>query len=78
MYGKKHSEESIIKMSKNKKGKNAGKNHPKSKKIKCIETGEIFNSIRECAGYFNLNEKRISDVCRGVRKTTGKKHFRFI
>lgn len=49
-----------------------------TKKVECIETGEIFNSIRECAEYFNLNEKRISDVCRGVRKTTGKKHFRFI
>lgn len=46
-----------------------------TKKVKCIETNEIFNSLTECANYFNLSISKISAVCQGKRKTTGKKHF---
>ena len=63
MYGKKHSEESIIKMSKNKKGKNTGKNHPKSKKIKCIETGEIFDTATSAAKWCNLKSRSSMTIC---------------
>lgn len=46
-----------------------------TKKVKCLETNEVFNSLTECAKYFNLSISKISAVCRGKRKTTGKKHF---
>ena len=46
-----------------------------TKKVKCLETNEVFNSLTECANHFNLSISRISAVCQGKRKTTGKKHF---
>ena len=49
-----------------------------TKKVECIETGEIFNSITECANKLNLNITNISAVCKGKRKTTGGKRFRYI
>ena len=49
-----------------------------TKKVECIETGEIFDSLSECSKQLNLNISNISDVCKGKRKSTGGKHFRFI
>lgn len=46
-----------------------------TKKVKCLETNEVFNSLTECANYFNLSVSNISAVCKGKRKTTGNKHF---
>lgn len=43
-----------------------------TKKVKCLETNEIFNSLTECAKYYNLSISKISAVCQGKRKTTGK------
>ena len=49
-----------------------------TKKVECIETGYIYDSITDCSKKLNLNITNISACCRGKRKTTGKKHFRFI
>ena len=46
-----------------------------TKKVKCLETNEVFNSLTECANHLNLSISKISAVCQGKRKTTGKKHF---
>ena len=59
-----------------KKGNNFG--GVGKKKVKCIETGIIYESIAQCAKELNLNPKKISDVCNKKRKTTGKLHFEFI
>lgn len=61
-----------------KEGNELWKLRNNTKKVKCIETGIIYNSIKECAEDLNLNASKISDVCHGRRKTTGKKHFCFI
>lgn len=49
-----------------------------TKKVEFIETGEIFDSITECSKKLNLDASNISAVCKGKRKSTGNKHFRFI
>lgn len=41
------------------------------KKIKNINTNEIFNSISEAAKLYKLNPSHISAVCRNKRKTCG-------
>ena len=46
-----------------------------TKSVKCVETGEVFNSLTECARHFNLSISKISAVCQGKRKSTGNKHF---
>lgn len=85
-YGKKHSEESKQKMSEKRKGfkhlteeqiANLKKSHFKTK-VMCIETNEIFNSIREAEKIYNIKGTHISRVCRGKRKTTGGYHWKYI
>ena len=72
MYGKCHTEEAKRKMSEGHKGKNMGSKHPKSKKIICINTGEIFNCAREANEKYNINIECISACCRGEHKSAGK------
>ncbi|MGM0807526.1 MAG: NUMOD1 domain-containing DNA-binding protein [Bacillota bacterium] len=42
------------------------------KKVKCINTGAIFNSTREAAEKMNVNQSKISLCCNGKRGYTGK------
>ena len=85
MYGKHHSEEAKQKMSESHKGKQAGKNNPMygkhhseetkkkmSKKVICVTTGEIFNSIKYASNCYNVARNSISSCCRGTRKSAGK------
>lgn len=51
------------------------KNTGKPKKVKCIETGRIFESAHDAGRKMNLNFRLISSVCNGKRKTTGGYHF---
>lgn len=38
------------------------------KPIKCNETGQIWNSVKECAEFFGIKPKQISRVLKGQRK----------
>lgn len=47
-----------------------------SKKVICLDTGEIFSSASECARKFGVNHSCICGVCRGKRKTyKGQKYL---
>ena len=47
-----------------------GKIH--NKKVKCITTNEIFNSVKEAREYFDIKGvSAISECCNGKRKTAG-------
>ena len=48
------------------------KNIKKPKKVKCINTGEIFNSTREAAEKMKVNQSKVSLCCNGKRNSTGK------
>ena len=80
-YGKKHTEEIKQKMKKaweneeriaklKKHNENLDRTY-QQKKVVNVDTGEIFNSIKEAAEKYSLKETHISRVCRGKRKTTG-------
>jgi predicted transcriptional regulator len=43
-----------------------------SKKVRCIETNQIFNSITEASRKMNCSDPHISSCCKGKRKTCGK------
>lgn len=58
--------------SENLKGKYVGGNHPKSKKIKCITTGETFGGIREACRKYNIHSSDVSKCCRGKLNYVGK------
>lgn len=58
-----------------------GENNPmygKGKKVICLETGEIFNSVRLAGDKFNIDTSSIIKVCRNKRKTVNKLTFRYI
>lgn len=76
--GKKATAETRAKMSESQKGdknhnygKTGGKWHG-AKKVVCITTGEVFNSIIEAAEHYNCNRSDITQCCKGKRKSAGK------
>ena len=83
-YNKTHSEETKEKLSKARKGRKLGsewrENLAKAhhKKVLCVETGTIYNSINECAEKLNLKATHITRVCKGKRQTTGGYHWRYV
>ena len=49
-----------------------------SKKVECIETGEIFDSITQASKKLKINRNNISNSCHGNTRNTNGLHFRFI
>ena len=60
-------------MSEKKKGLYCGDKHPKARKVRCIDTGEIFNTIKDAEVKYKISHGKISCVCNGKygRKTAG-------
>lgn len=74
MKGKKHTYESITKMSKSKKGiLNPKKWHP----VICITTGESFPSVKSAAKAYNISSSYISCVLTGLQKSTKGLVFKY-
>lgn len=72
MYGKNHSEESKLKISKSKKGKFTGAKSHNARKIMLLNTGEFFDAIIEAEKKYNIRHQDISKCCIGKRKSAGK------
>lgn len=53
-----------------------GSENPSSKKVKCLETGQIFDSIKLAEQW--CGKKGISACCRGKQKTVAGYHWIFI
>ena len=79
--GKKLSEETKLKLSEACKGRKFSDETKRkmseakiklSKKVICITTGEIFNSLKEAGSYYNVAQSNISSCCRGRCKSVGK------
>jgi group I intron endonuclease len=90
MYGKHHTEETKEKISEALTGRKLSEEHkqairefmntkhPRAKKVRCIETGEIFLSARKAAEAYNTSHSCIARVCNGERKTTSGKHWEWV
>ena len=48
-----------------------------SKKIRCVETGIIYDSIKEAEEQLGLSHGQITKVCQGKKKTTGGYHWEY-
>ena len=87
MYGKHHSLESRRKMSLAHKGLQSGSKNPmygirgslnpNAKKVICIETGVIYNSMVDVEKITGIKRDNISHCCRGKCKTAGGYHWKF-
>lgn len=76
--GKKQSEETIRKRVKSLKGRKR-ENSYMFKPVICVETGEIFPSIKDAALNAGVNKHEITAVLRGYRnrKTSGGYHWKY-
>lgn len=85
-YGKQHSKESRRKMSESRKGriitpewrKHISESSKSKVRVQNVETGEIFESVRQAANKYGIIETHISRVCRGKRKKTGGYHWKYV
>lgn len=50
---------------------------PHKKKIRCKETGIVYDSFADAARKTGLNRTKIVSVCTGKRKSTGGYHFEY-
>jgi len=48
------------------------------RKVICIETDEIFNSVKDCANKFNVSSSLICACCKGRRKRIKNHTFQYI
>ena len=56
-----------------------GPNTRKSRKVKCLETGQVFRSLTAAAEFVGVkNTREISDVCRGIRESIRGYRFEYI
>ena len=67
-YGKHHSEEIRKKMSDNSKTK---------KKVICLETGEVFDSLTKAADFAGVSKSAIMRACKGMCKSSGGYHWEY-
>ena len=58
-----------------KKNPNAGRPH---RPFRIVETGEVFNSLRECEEAINGDNRHINDCLRGRQSTHRGYHFEYI
>lgn len=68
MLGKTHSKESIEKM----------RVKAKYKKVKCLNTGDIFNSLTECSKKIGVSIGNLSSVCSGKLSHTKGYKFKLV
>ncbi len=77
MRGKKMSEESKLKM-RGKRPSLTGKNHPQAKKVRCVETGEIFDCAAIISVELGFNKNSVGYVCRSKNRTLGGYHWEYV
>lgn len=73
MYGKHHNDKTKELYSQQRKG-----NMNSAKKVKCLNTGEVFNSAKEAAQHLGLVHGSITRVCRGERPSIKGYKFEYI
>lgn len=64
-------DETRKKMSKNRKGKCTGKQCARARSVRCVDTGELFETINDAVKKTGVRSSDISMVCSGKRKTAG-------
>jgi len=63
---------------KNSKEHNKAISENRSKRVMCIDTGDVFKSGRAAAKKMKLQPSKISLVCNGIRRSTGGYKFCFV
>lgn len=51
---------------------------PKLKKVRCVETGRVFNSMNEAGDFMDIAPQNISSAVRGKHKTAGGYRWEYV
>lgn len=97
MYGRKHTEESKALMSEHQKltftperrkqisnwakVHHIGEGNPRAKKVRCIETGQVFNTVKDAAIWAHgsvVSKCTISFCCKGTRNIAFGYHWEYV
>ena len=49
-----------------------------NKEVVCIDTGEVFSSIRQASRATGIDFSNIAKCCNGKLKSPGRKHWRYV
>lgn len=83
-YGKQHSFEWKQSLSKRQLGHNNpmfgkfGENHPRSRKVRCVETEVVYSSLCEAERQTGIDRNNICSCCNGKLKSAGKFHWEYV
>lgn len=55
-----------------------GKDNPASRSVRCIDTGKIYDTIKQASDDTGIGRDPISYVCHGKRKHAGKMKWEFV
>ena len=54
-----------------------GNKHPRAKKVICIETGQVFGTLKEAGECYGISKESICSCCKGKRETAGGYHWKY-
>ena len=77
MYGKHHSAKTKTLFSIQRKGVRIGNKNPNAKKVKCLETGEIFDTLNDACKKLNVNITSLSSCLKGRLNRAGGYHWEY-
>ena len=76
--GKHHSEETKQKIRDFHKGRWVGGKSPRAKKVICVETGKVFDSLIEASDFIGRKVSSLHSAVSGRSKTCGGYHWKYI
>jgi hypothetical protein len=56
----------------------AGKSNPRAKAVRCIDTGQVFDTISEAARETGVHSGKIVAVCKATRKSAGGYRWEYV
>lgn len=78
MYGKTHSEEYRKWRSEHMSEIQLGKNNHTARKVYCVELDKTWDTVKDAAAELGIHKDSISHNCRGVNKSAGGYHFKYV
>ena len=77
LTGRTFSEQHRQHISDSKRGVYAGSNNPRARKVLCVETGVVFDTIKDAGVFTGGSPCNIGHCCHGRLKTSGGYHWQF-
>lgn len=78
LKGRVFSDEHKRRISEAKRGTQGGKNNPRARKVLCVETGVMFDTIKDAGCFTGGSPKNIISCCRGRLQTSGGYHWKYV